>query len=168
MKELFKIATVLLACIMLIGSVQTACAEEWTPEMIEKLKMLAKRGDRSMQTTLAYHYVKGEGDPQDYAKARYWYEQAARQGHALAQQALGFMYVRGQSVRQDYARARYWFEKAARQGNTAAQGALGVMYQNGHGVRQNKSIAKEWFGKACDGGSQLGCDSYRRLNEAGF
>ena len=78
------------------------------------------------------------------------------------------MYGKGQGVRQDDATAVQWYHKAAEQGNTKAQYNLGLMYANGRGVRQNLVIAKEWFGKACDNGLQLGCDAYRKLNQAGY
>ena len=45
---------------------------------------------------------------------------------------------------------------------------LGVFYANGEGVKQDYFKAKEWFGKACDGGVQLGCNNYKKLNEQGY
>ena len=78
------------------------------------------------------------------------------------------MYVQGRGVRQDDAQAVQWYRKAAEQGLAEAQYNLGVMYAKGEGVRQNYKIAKEWFGKACDNGLQLGCDAYRKLNQAGY
>ena len=97
-----------------------------------------------------------------------WYRKAAEQGDAKAQFNLGLMYANGRGVRQDDAQAEQWYRKAAKQGDAKAQYNLGVMYANGQGVRQNYKIAKEWFGKACDNGLQLGCDAYRKLNQAGY
>ena len=94
--------------------------------------------------------------------------QAAEQGNAQAQFNLGWMYANGEGVRQDPVQAVQWYRKAAEQGLAEAQYNLGVMYAKGEGVRQNYKIAKEWFGKACDNGLQLGCDAYRKLNQAGY
>ena len=94
-------------------------------------------------------------------------EQAAAQGLAMAQLRVGAMYHHGEGVPQDYAQARQWYEKAAAQGFAMAQYNLGVLYESGQGVQQDKQAAKEWFGKACDARVQLGCDKYRKLNEAG-
>ncbi|OAV05604.1 hypothetical protein AO379_1461 [Moraxella catarrhalis] len=78
------------------------------------------------------------------------------------------MYDEGRGVRQDYQKAVEWYTKAAGQGHAKAQFNLGVMYARGQGVRQNKSTAKHYFGQACDHGEQLGCESYRRLNQQGY
>ncbi|WP_291026739.1 SEL1-like repeat protein [Helicobacter sp.] len=43
---------------------------------------------------------------------------------------------------------------------------LGILYGNGLGVREDRAKAKELFGKACDLGSQLGCDNYKKYNNA--
>ena len=94
--------------------------------------------------------------------------QAAKQGYAPAQYNLGLMYTQGQGVRKDYVEAFKWYQKAAEQGHVDAQVNLGGLYADGLGVRQNYKIAKEWFGKACDNGIQLGCDNYRKLNQAGY
>ena len=46
-------------------------------------------------------YANGQGVPQDYGKARQWYEKAAAQGLAAAQGNLGVMYANGHGVPQD-------------------------------------------------------------------
>jgi len=94
--------------------------------------------------------------------------QAAEQGDALAQSQLGIMYYFGKGVKQDYHNAFLWAQKAADKGDATAQNRLGAMYYLGEGVRQNKPLAKEWFGKSCDNGYQVGCDSYKKLNESGY
>ena len=96
------------------------------------------------------------------------YRKAANQGDAEAQFNLGLTYKEGQEVQQDNKMAAKWYQKAAQQGHITAQFNLGLLYQDGKGIRQNKTNAKEWYGRACDGGLQLGCDSYRELNEQGY
>jgi Flp pilus assembly protein TadD len=58
--------------------------------------------------------------PQDYAKAREWYEKAVAKDNALAMSNLGTLYENGYSVRRDYAKAREWYEKAAAKGEADA------------------------------------------------
>ena len=62
----------------------------------------------------------GQGVPQDYAKAREWYEKAAANGSTDAMFSLGVLYANGQGVAQDYAKAREWYEKAVAKGDTNA------------------------------------------------
>ena len=78
-------------------------------------------------TNLGVLYANGQGVPQDYAKAREWYEKAAAAGDAAAMRNLGFLYANGQGVPQDYAKAREWYEKAAaqaREGTDQPRGAV--------------------------------------------
>ena len=96
------------------------------------------------------------------------YQKAANQGNADAQFNLGLTYKEGQEVQQDNKMAAKWYQKAAEQGHVTSQFNLGLLYQDGKGVRQDRTNAKEWYGRACDGGLQLGCDSYRELNEQGY
>jgi TPR repeat protein len=65
--------------------------------------------------------------PQDYKKARQWWEQAAAQGVAQAQYNLGQLYANGRAVPQDYVMARGWYEKAAAKGNAWAQAQLALL-----------------------------------------
>ena len=74
---------------------------------------LAEQGDSKAQYNLGAMYMKGEGVPQDNAKAVVWYREAAAQGHALAQFMLGTMYADGKGVPQDDETAYIWFNLAA-------------------------------------------------------
>ncbi len=78
---------------------------EWRP--------LAEQGDPSAQFYLGLLHEKGDGVPQDYTKARKWYEKAAAQGYAMAQINLGMLYKSGNGVPQDDVRAYMWFSLAA-------------------------------------------------------
>jgi hypothetical protein len=69
-------------------------------------------------------YLKGEGVPQDTAKAVRWYRTAALQGLAEAQYGLGLLYENGAGVAQDSTEAVRWYRKAAKQGNAEAQAGL--------------------------------------------
>lgn len=57
-------------------------------------------------------YLHGKGVKQDLAKAKEWFEKAARGKCALAQYALGRMYLFGEGVEQDLEQARKWFAKS--------------------------------------------------------
>jgi TPR repeat protein len=69
-------------------------------------------------------YQNGLGVPQDYAKAREWYEKAVAKDNAHAMGNLGTLYANGYGVPQDYAKAREWFEKAAARGDASAKKLL--------------------------------------------
>ena len=61
---------------------------------------------------LGFLYQQGYGVTQDYAKAREWYEKAAKKGSALAMTALGVLYRDGKGVSPDFVKTQEWFEKA--------------------------------------------------------
>ena len=88
-------------------------------EQIADLRRKADQGDAEAQFGLGLVYTLGHGVPQDYAKAREWYEQAAAQGYADAQALLGVLYALGQGVPQDYVRAYMWSDLAAVSGDEA-------------------------------------------------
>ena len=72
----------------------------------------ATQGDALAQHLLGSLYLNGEVVPQDYAKARQWYEKAAAQGDWRAQDGLGFLYAAGRAVPQDDVRAYMWWNLA--------------------------------------------------------
>lgn len=91
---------------------------------ISDLRRKAKRGEALAQFKLGVLYVEGRGVPQDYAKARQWWEQAAAQGNAKAQSNLGGLYAKGDGVPQNNAMAWQWYVKSAAQGDVKALEAL--------------------------------------------
>jgi TPR repeat protein len=117
----------------------------------EKLQK-ANAGDAIAQNNLGVMYEGGEGVPQDYTQAAYWYRKAADQGSKEAQNNLGVMYAKSQGIPQDYTQAAYWYRKAADQGSKEAQFNLGVMYANGQGVSQDYTQAAYWYRKSADQG----------------
>jgi len=117
--------------------------------MVQAFEKPALEGDAEAQFTLGNLYGNGnEIFPQDYAKARYWFEQAAAQNHAMAQGLLGIFYYYGYGVKQDFTQARQWFEKAAAQGEPLSQFTLGVIYMSGYGVTLDYTQARQWFEKS--------------------
>ena len=62
---------------------------------------------------LGFAYETGQGVPQDYAFAAYWYSRAAECGDPNAQHLLGLMYDRGFGVPLDHMEAHKWLNLAA-------------------------------------------------------
>ena len=77
-------------------------------------------GDRNAMDNLGSIYDSGEaakqGFAQDFAKAREWYERAARAGNVSSMVNLGRLYDSGRGVAPDYAQAREWYVNAAKNG----------------------------------------------------
>jgi hypothetical protein len=78
-------------------------------EALQLLVPLAERGDARAQYMLGLAYDRGNGVPQDHAKAAIWYRKAAVQGAPDARASLGALYARGEGVPQDYAQAAKWW-----------------------------------------------------------
>lgn len=112
---------------------------------LQRLHTQAAQGDAVSQAIVGFLYDDGSDVPQDYAKARQWFEKAASQGNRLAQSELGHLYAEGLGGLQDYAMARQWFEKAAAQGYEVAQIELGDLYAKGRGVPQDYVRAYMWY-----------------------
>jgi uncharacterized protein len=62
---------------------------------------------------LGFAYETGQGVPQDYASAAYWYSRGAECGDPNAQHLLGLMYDRGFGVPLDHMEAHKWLNLAA-------------------------------------------------------
>ena len=77
------------------------------------LKPLAERGNARAQAMLGFMYETGQGVPQAYAAASYWYRLAAEQGDTRAQYLLGLAYDKGHGVQQDVVAAYKWLDLAA-------------------------------------------------------
>ncbi|MEZ0276766.1 MAG: tetratricopeptide repeat protein, partial [Roseimicrobium sp.] len=105
-------------------------------------------------------FDRGDGVPQDFAKAREMYEKAAAQGHARAMNNLGSMYFHGRGVAKDDKAALDWFRKSAEGGADLAQITLGVWFQEGHVVKPDVPAAVEWFQRAAKQGN---ANAQRRL-----
>ena len=114
--------------------------KEWQP--------LADAGDANARYNLGLLYARGQGVPQNYARAAEWYEKAAGQGVAAAQYNLGVMYANGQGVPRNNQEASKWFLKAAEQGVGDAASGLGQIYNEGEGAFRNPAEAEKWYRQA--------------------
>jgi hypothetical protein len=111
------------------------------------LQSLAEKGNAFAQTRLGLMYAKGQGIPQDYAKAMQWFRLAAQQGNGLAQANLGVMYYNGQGVSQDYVKAYMWSEVATANGFKEANAnmpALAARMTSAQIARARQEAAEWW------------------------
>ena len=107
-------------------------------------------------------YEYGQGVPQDYSQALYWYGLAVEQGVATAQFNLGFLYATGIGVPQNYTEARRWYWLAAQQGHADAQHNLEYLYHIGQGgLPQDFVQAHMWYNLA----AAQGVDNARQLRD---
>lgn len=73
----------------------------------------AERGNARAQGMVGFMYATGQGLPQAYDAASYWYRLAAEQGDPTSQYLLGLAYDKGQGVSQDDVAAYKWLNLAA-------------------------------------------------------
>jgi hypothetical protein len=73
---------------------------------LQRWMIPAEQGDAEAQYYVARIHATGmDNVPVDYARAAYWYEQAAAQGFSEAQQELGYLYELGLGVTKDELKA---------------------------------------------------------------
>lgn len=82
---------------------------------------LAEQGYPLAECQVGHFYLKGFGVCQDFERAAFWTERAARHGDWDAQYNLGTFYEQGIGVTADLEQAKLWYQAAARQGHTLAQ-----------------------------------------------
>jgi len=116
------------------------------------LEPAAEQGDARAQYMVGLMYKKGEGIPENDAKAVHWYTESAKQGRRDAQFSLGSKYYMGIGVPQDYAIAAHWYTKAAKQGYTKAQLIIGVMHNGGRGLPKDHVRGYAWSSIAASQG----------------
>ena len=112
---------------------------------MEKLRKSAEGGDASAQNNLGILYFEGKGVPQDYRKAKQWFDKAVEQDHIGAQVNLGTLYLQGLGAPQSNQMALFWFRRAAGHKDALAFAKLGLMYAQGRGVLQNFIEAHKWY-----------------------
>lgn len=143
---------------------QETVQKELTPEeRLAKLQKEAETGNAKAQFDLGVIYGRGEGVPENFAKALEWCQKAAEQKYAPAQYQLGKLYAHGAGVSKDAAKALEWYQKAAAQGYADAQFNLGWMYDQGNGVPKDTAKVVEWWQKAA---AQGHVDAEIRLKSA--
>lgn len=107
------------------------------------------------QYKLGVSYQNGEGSPQSYQQAAYWFKIAAEKGNDKAQYILGDYYYCGKGVAQSYQMAANWWKRAAEKGNADAQYKYGECFFNGEGVEQSYLTAIKWYYEAAKLGQSM-------------
>jgi TPR repeat protein len=72
----------------------------------------AQHGNARAQALLGFMFANGQGVPQAYDAATYWYRLSAEQGNVTAQYLLGLMYDKGHGVPLDEITAYTWLNLA--------------------------------------------------------
>lgn len=88
-----------------------------------------------------------ETERNNYEKALYLYEKAAKHGLAKAQYYCGYMYLKGRGTRRDKDKALTLIKQAANQNHPHAQYLLAQMYLSGEGVDKCEKSGGEWMEK---------------------
>jgi uncharacterized protein len=143
-----SVITLLTALVLPSGRAHASLPSDISTADLQTMQTQAAQGDAKAQNNLGLLYGNGEGGPQDYAKARQWYEKAAAQGNPNAQNNLGYLYVDGKGVPKDEKIGVDWIRKAAEQGDANGQDSLGEMYRDGRGVPQDDVLAYMWYSLA--------------------
>jgi hypothetical protein len=118
-------------------------------------------GDCSAETCFneGLRAEKGDGVPEDHARAVAYYDQACDDGHLLGCNALGNAYMNGfGGLTQDHDEARSLYERACNGGVMEGCHNLGWIYLNGLGVGADPLRARGFFVKSCKGGNRPSCE----------
>lgn len=123
------------------------------PDVIKVIEGKAFEGIAEAQHDLAAVYTAGHaGVRQDYDRAAFWFEQAARHGLPNASYNLGVLYHQGLGVDKDLEEAIRWYRAAAGQDHPEAQYNLGIAYIEGIGVDYDPERAAAFFENAARSG----------------
>jgi len=98
---------------------------------------------------------RGDGVPQDQAKAREGYLKAADLGSTKAMLNLGVLYVKGQGGDTNVTEGYRWIRKAADSGDPRALYSCGLLTIAGTGVTANPTEAKKFMEQAGEAGFTL-------------
>jgi TPR repeat protein len=85
---------------------------------------------------------------QNFVKAAYWNDRAARLGDCGAQARLATQYATGKGVGIDFKKAETWFLASAQKGNPSGQLGLAVLHASGNLGDVNDILAAHWFEQA--------------------
>jgi hypothetical protein len=127
-------------------------SKDYFARALELLTKKAEEGDPHAQCDLAIMYECGDGVPQNFGLAVYWYQMAVEHGLDEALCNLGYMHSSGNGVPKDTFLAVKYYKQAADQGYPRAIYNLGYMYCHGNGVPEDKKEACRLYQLATDKG----------------
>jgi TPR repeat protein len=109
----------------------------------------AAHGGADAQFLLGKMHFKGEGTPQDYKQAIYWFTKAAEQGNSGAQSQLGVIFYSGKGTPKDNVMAYVWWNIAAAQGNESAANNRGIIEKDmtPNQIAEAQKLSKEYYAK---------------------
>jgi TPR repeat protein len=131
-----------------VGPASAPARDETLSAGLKELQDKAYAGVAEAQHDLAALYTAGSGVKQDYARASYWFHQAAAAGVANAAYNLGVLHHQGLGLDKNIVTALDWYRQAALQGHPEAQYNLGIAYIEGIGTKYNPQLAAGFFQKA--------------------
>lgn len=99
------------------------------------------KGNHFAMNDLGALYYDGRGCEQDFTKAVYYYDMAAKFGNRQAQENLGYCYYYGRNIPVDYEKAFHYFALGAFDGHLISLYKIGDMYMNGYYVEKNPAEA---------------------------
>ena len=108
----------------------TIARHHWTPSgsVIQDASPLVEKLAARSAGHLGRMFLRGEGMPPSFAKARIWFTRGASYGDALSHYSLGLMYLDGLGVARDVARAAEYLAEAADHDMAVAQTHLGKLF----------------------------------------
>jgi TPR repeat protein len=87
----------------------------------------------------------GNEFPQDFIKAKFWFERAHEQGAFTATVILGTMHEEGKGMPVDIRKAIELYELAARRGAYLPCLYLARIFAQGKGIEKSPQLAAEWY-----------------------
>jgi hypothetical protein len=143
-------------------------AKEYFARALELITKKAEEGDPNAQCDLAIMYECGDGVPQNYALAVYWYQMAVEKSLDEALCNLGYMHSSGNGIPKNTILAVKYYKQAADQGYPRALYNLGYMYCHGNGVPEDKQEACRLYKLATDKGYCLAQHNLGFMYSNGF
>ena len=117
------------------------------------VRSAALLGDATAAYAIGDRFLAGKGVARDPARARHWYEQAAKAGLPIAEFKLGALFERGEEgVAADRASALVWYQKGASHGNVQSMHNLAVLFTAQSGGEPDYAQAAQWFEQAASFG----------------
>ncbi len=124
---------------------------------VRKLGEQANIGNVQAMHDLGALYYFGTGVPQDFEKARHWFEKAANLDFPYSFLALALIYHRGEGVEKNSQKAIDYIKKIEKKGGTPSLFcSLGVLYNTGYIVEKNDKKAVLYYEKAIARGDERG------------
>lgn len=136
-------------------------------DRLTNLTIRAKAGDAGAQYDLGVVFARGDGVPQDYAKAAGWFREAAITGNVAAQYNLGVLYEHGLGLPQNMNEALIWYHSAAARNYPSAEYNLAISYAQGQGTPQDLVSAARWYLRAAQQGVVAAMFNFAILCESG-